>query len=143
MQPRAVTLTTVAMAVALAGAARAEDAAEPALPTPTLVSPADDPDQDHCFLPDAKRGIRLDWQRLSGGADAPAEYLEIRRFDADADAWRPWLKQYANPPFVLTVRPRVYDTVFAWRVWAVKRGGGAVTKASDWSLFCTLPKPGE
>jgi|SRR5689334_18139600 hypothetical protein len=143
MQPCAVILTAVAMAVALAVAARAEDAGAPDLPRPTLLSPADDPDQEHCFLPDARRGIRLDWQRLPGGAEAPAEYLEIRRYDADADEWRPWLKQYANPPFTLTVRPRVYDEVFAWRVWAVKRGGGAATKPSDWWLFCTLPKSGD
>jgi hypothetical protein len=129
--------------LALATAARAADQQTPKPAAPTLLSPPDDADQDHCFRPDAKRGIRLDWQRPPGGPDAPADYLEIRRFDADADQWRPWLKQYANPPFTLTVRPRVYDEVFAWRVWAVEREGKHPAQPSDWRLFCTLPRGGD
>ena len=32
------------------------------LTPPTLISPPDDPDQDQCFTPDAKRGIELRWR---------------------------------------------------------------------------------
>jgi hypothetical protein len=120
---------------------RAQDAALPS-PTPTeLLSPPDDPDQDHCFLPDPNQGIKLTWQPETG--PQLSTYIEIRHYDPDREAWDPWLKKYANPPFTLLVHANTYDSVFAWRVWAVDRSGRSTPYArpSEWRLFCTEPKP--
>lgn len=108
---------------------------------PKLLSPPDDADQDHCFLPDPNQGIKLNWQPETG--PDLSTYVEIRRYDADRDAWEPWLKKYANPPFTLLVHPKTYDAVFAWRVWAVDRSGRSkpYARPSEWRLFCTEPQP--
>ena len=136
-------------ALLLLGATAAALAQAPATPPPphppTQLSPPDDPDQEHCLAPDAQHGIEFSWERSRDPADAGrpiATYVEIRRSDPDTGDWHPWLKAYANPPFTLLVRPRVYDAVFAWRVWAVDRSGkpSPYATASDWWLFCTEPK---
>ncbi len=130
----------------LAGAAASaeEPTAPPPPHAPTQLSPPDDPEQDHCFAPDPQRGIEFTWEGSKDPADAGrpiANYIEIRRGDPATGEWYPWLKAYANPPFTMLVRPRVYDAVFAWRVWAVDRSGKPQPYAtpSDWRLFCTKP----
>ena len=117
------------------------------LTPPTLISPTDDPDQDHCFTPDAKKGIELRW-RDNEAPDSEgrpiATYVEVRRGDTETGDWHPWVKKYANPPFTLLVHPSVYDAVFAWRVWTVDRSGETAPYAapSEWWMFCTNPKGG-
>lgn len=132
--------------LAMLAPAAAQEALPPLKP-PTLVSPPDDPDQEHCFTPDAQRGIELRWRNNEApGSDGRpiGTYVEVRRGDPETEEWHPWVKKYAGPPFVLLVRPRVYDAVFAWRVWAVDRSGRTEPYAtpSDWWLFCTK-KQGE
>jgi hypothetical protein len=138
------------LAVALWLAALTPGAAEEApatLASPTLVSPPDDPDQEHCLTPDAQRGIELRW-RDNEAPDSNGRpigtYVEVRRGDTETGEWHPWVKKYANPPFTLLVHPSVYDAVFAWRVWTVDRSGRTEPYASptDWWLFCTKPKSG-
>jgi hypothetical protein len=136
------------LAVALWLAALIPGAAQeapPPLAAPTLISPPDDPDQDHCFTPDPQRGIELRWRNneTPERAGRPiGTYVEVRRGDTETREWHPWVKKYANPPFTLLVRPRVYDAVFAWRVWVVDRSGRTQPYAapSEWWLFCTQPK---
>ncbi|HET7594661.1 MAG TPA: hypothetical protein VFK49_04355 [Stellaceae bacterium] len=119
----------------------AQETAAPLTP-PTLLSPADDPDQEHCLTPDPQRGIELRWRNNEepDSAGRPlGTYVEVRRGDPETGEWHPWVKKYAAPPFVLLVRPSVYDAVFAWRVWTVDRSGRTEPYAtpSDWWLFCT------
>jgi hypothetical protein len=115
------------------------------LTAPTLVSPPDDADEEHCFTPDAKKGIELGW-RDNEAPDSEGRpigtYVEVRRGDPETGEWHPWVKKYANPPFTLLVHPSVYDAVFAWRVWTVDRSGQTTPYAtpSDWWMFCTNPK---
>jgi hypothetical protein len=108
-------------------------------PPPELVDPADDAAQQRCFQPDAEQGIKFVWRVAD--ADYPvASYISVQRWEGSA-GWRPWLAAYARPPFTLTVRPRVYNATFAWRVWAVDKSGEAKPYAtpSAWRRFCTLP----
>lgn len=129
------------LALLLGGPAWAEDAAPPPPEPPGLVAPPDDPDQDHCFLPDPRQGVRLDWRPVTG--PHLSTYIEIRRYRRDSESWEPWVKKYAGPPFIMLVRPSTYDSVFAWRVWAVDRSGQSkpYAKPSEWWLFCTKPQP--
>jgi hypothetical protein len=129
----------------VAPAAAQESAAPPPPHPPTPLSPPDDPEQEHCLEPDAQRGIAFTWDRSRDPSDVGrpiATYIEIRRSDPATGEWHPWVKAYANPPFTLLVRPRVYDAVFAWRVWAVDRSGHPQPYAtpSEWWLFCTEPR---
>jgi hypothetical protein len=136
------------LAAALWLAALAPGAAEQPLPplaAPTLVSPPDDPDQEHCFTPDAQRGIELRWrdnEPPNSDGRPIGTYVEVRRGDTATGDWRPWVKKYANPPFTLLVHPSTYDAVFAWRVWTVDRSGRTEPYAtpSEWWLFCTNEK---
>ena len=114
------------------------------LAAPTLISPPDDPDQDHCFTPDAN-GIELRWHdnEAAHSEGRPiGTYVEVRRGDTETGEWRPWVKKYADPPFTLLVHRSVYDAVFAWRVWTVDRSGQTAPYAapSEWRTFCTNPK---
>ncbi len=125
-------------------AVAAQGAAVPPPHPPTPLSPPDDPEEEHCLAPDPQRGIQFSWERSPDPADAGrpiATYIEIRRGDPETGDWHPWVNAYANPPFTLIVRPRVYDAVFAWRVWAVDRSGKPHPYAtpSQWRLFCTEP----
>jgi hypothetical protein len=122
--------------------AAAEEAPAPLAP-PTLISPPDDPDQEHCFTPDAQHGIELRWRDNEAPDSRPlGTYVEVRRGDTETGEWHRWVKKYANPPFTLLVHPSVYDAVFAWRVWTVDRSGRTEPYAapSDWWMFCTNPK---
>ena len=111
---------------------------------PSCIDPADDAAHRQCFQPDAEQGIKFVWRvaEAEGGAAAypVASYISVQRWEGGA-GWRPWIAAYARPPFTLTVRPRVYDATFAWRVWAVDKSGQAKPYAtpSAWRLFCTLP----
>lgn len=114
-------------------------------PAPSLVEPADDPQHEKCFQPDAEQGVKFVWRLEDSdrsGADYPiASYISIQRWEGSVGGWRPWIEKYARPPFTMIVRPRVYDARFAWRVWSVDRSGKAKPYAtpSAWRLFCTLP----
>jgi hypothetical protein len=117
-----------------------------ALTAPTLLFPPDDPAGERCIEPDVLEGIKFLWRTPGEAAPdggALASYVEIRRFDPDAQAWRPWLKQYASPPFAMAARPRVYDSTFAWRVWTVDRSGITQPYAtpSEAHTFCTAAAP--
>ena len=140
---RKAAIAAMLLVCALAPAAAQEPPAPPPHP-PTQLSPPDDPEQEHCLEPDAQRGIAFTWERSRDPSDAGrpiATYIEIRRGDPETGEWHPWVKAYANPPFTLLARPRVYDAVFAWRVWAVDRSGQPRPYAtpSEWWLFCTEP----
>jgi hypothetical protein len=112
---------------------------------PTLVSPIDDPHKRKCLRPDPAVGIKLVWKlegAEAGGESYPvASYVDIRKRDRGTAKWRPWVRKYANPPFVMLPRQTIFDAEFAWRVWAVDRSGEAepYAVASAWYLFCTLP----
>jgi hypothetical protein len=115
--------------------------AEKAPPNPPrLLSPADDPNDEHCLTPDAETGIRLSWEMAPGGYPV-SSYLEVRRYDEATGEWKPWVKTYVHqPPFTLNAKSRtVYNSAFAWRVWAVDRTGEAepYALASPWQEFCT------
>jgi hypothetical protein len=112
---------------------------------PTLVSPIDDPHGHKCLRPDGAAGVKFAWKLEGTEADGDsypvASYIDILRRDHSTREWRPWVRKYANPPFVMLARPQIYAAEFAWRVWAVDRSGEAQPYAvsSLWQLFCTLP----
>jgi hypothetical protein len=112
---------------------------------PTLVSPIDDPHKHKCLRPDPSGGIKFVWKleaAEAGGESYPvASYVDIRQRDPGTAKWRPWVRKYANPPFVILPRQKIFEAEFAWRVWAVDRSGKAEPYAvpSKWYLFCTLP----
>ena len=125
--------------------AQTEAVEHPRLLPPSLVSPMDDPHKRKCLRPDPAVGIRLVWKlegAEAGGESYPvAGYVDILKRDRGTAKWRPWVRKYANPPFVVLARQTIFDAEFAWRVWAVDRSGAAQPYAvpSEWYLFCTLP----
>lgn len=140
-------LVAILLLSAIAAAAQQPGDARPSPPLP--LSPPDDPDQERCLTPDPRQGIKLTWKRQDqdddgvNAAHGIATYIEIRRANPETEEWRPWVKKYANPPFMLNAaNPRVYDAIFAWRVWTVDRSGTAQPYAtpSDWWMFCTKPR---